>query len=501
MEHLRFDSTRIEQLVGGKALNLAGLLLVFLGTGFFFKVAFDHNWIAPAQRIELGLLVGAGLIVYAQLLAKRNARYFSDGITALGASVLFLSLYAGGSIFHLIPSGGVFAGMIVTSAALAALGWRHRSERLGVLAAVAGFLSPLLIGAPQSNDWLLAGYLAVLAASLLLLGDLLESKILAPLALAGTLVYGVQHFYLDASIAPLAKAEIFATLYAVFAVATWIANRLRGRLDIARIAIAVIAFAAFGLAMYGTLGNVDRTLLGAILFALAAAHVGAAVALRTKYQTWMGAAALTAAMPAMFAYGTSALAIGWSAEAVALICAGVFAKDDVLRIGGYAMIGLCILLDLGTDVAVRATMPLWNERFVSLFALVAALVASNAALALKPFRSEADGVISDVLRIVSHIVALWMLTAEAWDFSTTSAVSILWTVFASGLIAAGLRKRDAMLRWEGLALIAAAIAKVLIYDLGSVDIAYRVLSGIGVGAVLIVISYVYQRRTISGTQA
>ena len=46
MERKQFDPARLEQLVGGKALNLAGLLLVFLGTGFFLKVAFDHNWVA-----------------------------------------------------------------------------------------------------------------------------------------------------------------------------------------------------------------------------------------------------------------------------------------------------------------------------------------------------------------------------------------------------------------------------------------------------------------------
>jgi uncharacterized membrane protein len=493
-----------EQLLGGKALHLAGLLLVFLGTGFFLKVAFDHNWIAPPERVVLGLIVGAGVIAYAQFLAKRGARYFSDGITALGAAIEFLSLYAAGPFFHLISPAEVFVGMVVVSGALVALAWRHRSERLGVLGAIAGFLSPLLIGAPQSNEWMLASYLVVFATSLLVLGELLESKILAPLALAGTLFYGIGHFY-GARISPIECVEILGMLYATFAVAGWIVARRHPNIDPVRSAVACVALGTFILALFGLLSDHERSLLATILFALAAAHVGAAALLRSRYQGWLATAALTLAIPVEF-HG-AALATGWAVEAVALVGIGLLLKDEVLRVGGLALLGVGLLRDVLFDATFVANAPLWNERFVSLSVLVAATLGANASLALKPLRTEADAMLSAFLRVASHAIALWMLTAETWDYASSAAlhafgtqganvaVSILWTLFATILIGAGLRKREAMLRWEGLCLIVAATAKVLIFDLSSLDLIYRVLSGLVVGIVLIGVSYAYQRRT------
>lgn len=491
MAQQRFDSARLEQLVGGKALNLAGLLLVFLGTGFFLKVAFDHDWIAPPERVALGLIAGAALIVYAQFRARRDARYFGEGLTALGAAIEFLSLYAAGpSYFDLVPAGGAFAGMIVTSTALAVLGWYHRSERLGVLAAVAGFLAPAIIGAPQTGEWMLASYLVVLAAALLVLGELLDSAFLAPLALLGTLCYAVGHFY-GAPLAPLERVEIFGAFYLTFAASVWVVGKLRSGLDPVRIAIATIALGAFAVALYGQLYPVDRTLVGEIMFALAAVHAVAAGLTRARYQGWLAALMLTLAIPT--AYGGAALAAGWSLEALALVCAGVAFKDDVLRIGGLLLTGLTFLDVLAANLGYQAHLPFWNQRFVSLAALVAAIAGSDLALSLKPFRNADDAVLSRVLRVGGHAIALWMFGAEAADLAG-GYVSIVWTVFAAGLLWMGVRKRDAFTRWEGLVLMIAAVAKVLTVDLSSLAIEYRVLCGVVVGIILIVVSYGYQRR-------
>jgi uncharacterized membrane protein len=54
-------------------------------------------------------------------------------------------------------------------------------------------------------------------------------------------------------------------------------------------------------------------------------------------------------------------------------------------------------------------------------------------------------------------------------------------------------RRSAFVRWQALVLIAATILKVFVYDVSELDRAYRILSFIVLGALLLAISFVYQR--------
>jgi len=77
----------------------------------------------------------------------------------------------------------------------------------------------------------------------------------------------------------------------------------------------------------------------------------------------------------------------------------------------------------------------------------------------------------------------------AWDFS----YSAIWLVYGAGTMAFGFWKRDAFVRWQALALMAFTIGKVFTYDTWSLEKIYRILSFIGLGVVLMGISYIYHR--------
>jgi uncharacterized membrane protein len=49
-------------------------------------------------------------------------------------------------------------------------------------------------------------------------------------------------------------------------------------------------------------------------------------------------------------------------------------------------------------------------------------------------------------------------------------------------------------RWQALILIAITIVKVFVYDVSELDRAYRILSFIVLGVLLLAISFVYQRN-------
>jgi uncharacterized membrane protein len=73
------------------------------------------------------------------------------------------------------------------------------------------------------------------------------------------------------------------------------------------------------------------------------------------------------------------------------------------------------------------------------------------------------------------------------------ALSVLWSVVGGVAFAAGLRLRRPTTRVFGLAVLGLATAKVFLFDLASLDVAYRVLSLVALGVLLLGSALVYAR--------
>ncbi len=73
------------------------------------------------------------------------------------------------------------------------------------------------------------------------------------------------------------------------------------------------------------------------------------------------------------------------------------------------------------------------------------------------------------------------------------AVSVLWAVLGVVAFVTGLHIRMDDLRHGGLALLALATAKVFLFDLSALDVAYRVISLIALGLLLLVSAWLWQR--------
>jgi uncharacterized membrane protein len=71
--------------------------------------------------------------------------------------------------------------------------------------------------------------------------------------------------------------------------------------------------------------------------------------------------------------------------------------------------------------------------------------------------------------------------------------SAIWLIYGAVLMAIGFRTRSAFIRWQALILIAFTTAKVFLYDVSQLGGSYRIVSFIALGAVLLGISFIYQR--------
>ena len=73
----------LETTIAARWFNRIGILALLVGVSFFLKYAFDNNWIGPAGRIAIGILLGAAMLPWSQWLLGRGYSYFSEGIAAV----------------------------------------------------------------------------------------------------------------------------------------------------------------------------------------------------------------------------------------------------------------------------------------------------------------------------------------------------------------------------------------------------------------------------------
>jgi uncharacterized membrane protein len=82
---------------------------------------------------------------------------------------------------------------------------------------------------------------------------------------------------------------------------------------------------------------------------------------------------------------------------------------------------------------------------------------------------------------------------EANRIVTEFSYSAWFMLFGAILLAIGFARRSAFLRWQGLVLLAVSVGKVFLVDMSALSQGYRILSFLGLGALLLAVSFVYQR--------
>lgn len=120
------------------------------------------------------------------------------------------------------------------------------------------------------------------------------------------------------------------------------------------------------------------------------------------------------------------------------------------------------------------------------------------------FASRRVGIRS-MVQLLCGIALFWMLivttlevvrVAPAWTADRTcitAAVSIWWAVFAAGLVGAGFALRVPPVRHAGLALMAFVAAKVVLFDLADVALAWRIISFVALGVLMLAVAGAYAR--------
>ncbi|HYA97517.1 MAG TPA: DUF2339 domain-containing protein [Methylomirabilota bacterium] len=504
----------LETRIAGRWLNRIGIVALLFAVTYFLKYAFDNNWIGPTGRVGIGILLGSAMIPWSQWLLGRGYTYFSEGITGLGEAVLYTSVWAGWGYYNLYSQTTAFAAMIVVTAAIAAVALGRNSQRIAILSLLGGFLTPILVSTGKDQEVVLFTYVLILGGGMLVIAWRRDWRWLAPIGYLLTQAYfwaWYQTFY--ASLA-LIRTIFFAALFFALYLTLPAMRVVRfGKIDGFDVGIVLMNGGLFLLALRIMLWSEHRWALTIAALLLSAVHLALARLLpKTAEKETPVARILLAGLALTFA--TLAIPIrlegkwitlAWAVEGAVLIWSGFRVATPLLRHAGYLLLSAAALR--------LVFLPIPAKQFIvnARFAAFAVLVACFAAALLAARRSwdnltDNEKLAYGVFAVAVHAYAIAALSLELWDYFGRSALSmdralaqqlalsILWVAYATGLILFGVKRDSALLRWQALALFGIVVLKVFFFDLSFLERFYRILSFLFLGLVLLVVSFLYQRK-------
>lgn len=191
--------------------------------------------------------------------------------------------------------------------------------------------------------------------------------------------------------------------------------------------------------------------------------------------------------------------------------------SDIVSKGVYLLIGIIALVEL-RDLYIDASLSSekvifdvsnWylNIRFLLYFALLLSSIAQLWTLSEGTFKVSQK---TKVYSLIFNVLILIILTYELNNFIIMSNYSsqeiinenrnfaqrtytILWGLYALGMISYGIWKTRKLLRFTGIGILAISLLKLFLFDLSYASTLQKIIVFISIALILLLISYLYQR--------
>jgi uncharacterized membrane protein len=538
-KHLPKEAGSLENRIGSQVFSRVGIVALLVAVTLFLKWAIDNHWIGQTGRVVAGLIAGAAVVVWSERFRRRRFLAFSYSLKAVGSGALYLSLWAAFQLYHLLPVSAALGAMILVTAWNAYMAWSQNSEILAAYALAGSFATPLLLSTGGNHEIFLFTYVLVIdvaAVALVLLKGWPRLLLgVFPATVAYFIGWYAEFFGAFNVGNPVGITTVFIVLFfAVFVVPSIRSRRgehgdSRGDSRIKEILLPLADAAFVALALYSVLEDSHQhDLLPWVAVVLGAIYLGLMRLPQTRVTSAvhlsLAVVFLTIAIP-LKASGHW-ITVGWLAEGAALLWvsarlsgtsqgllqepAPAEVHRTLRRLAIVAlMLGFCGLLVQPFWLDSQIESAFLNSRFATaLFGILA--LAVSAGIALHASQPEDEGTPSWMsiaggsiiaLNLVAIISCVRELDTE-WhplygnpeaDLKKSLAVSAFLMLYGAALLTIGFWKRSAFIRWQALILLVFTIGKTFLYDTRNLSQGYRVLSFLGLGALLMTVSFAYQK--------
>jgi uncharacterized membrane protein len=213
------------------------------------------------------------------------------------------------------------------------------------------------------------------------------------------------------------------------------------------------------------------------------------------------------------------ITIGWALEAAAVWWLyGMLPHWGLRRFGAllFTMVGVRLLLNFEVFHYQERGLPILNWLLYTygvpaLCCFVGAHLLRRGA-ARVPAQEGESNVFASAASFLGLVLVFALINLEIFDFFSTGryvefsferrferdlTLSAAWALYAIGLLVLGMWRGVKALRFVSLGILILTVGKVFLYDLSALEGLYRILSFLGLGISLILVSLLYQRFVFS----
>jgi uncharacterized membrane protein len=491
----------------GKVLAVAGVAVTLIGVVLLLVLAAQAGILRPEFRVAGGAVLAGGLVAAAWWLnARPGGRVGAIALAATGLAAAYMDVIATTTIYHWVPAAvGLVIAAVVGGGGMT-LARRWDSQHLGLLVLV-----PLIVLAPVVTDGitlLLVGFMLALSAAALpvQLGKdwiwIHAARTAATtfpvlVALAGVYFGSGRDLWLAGACGIAAVLGIVGALILL--------PRTRNRAAMALLTAAAVAPVwCVSLAVDRGVAALVAAALAAVLLAIVAIGLPGVTGVVRKIWSTLSAVSTLIAVTVAFD--------GYIAGPVLLAMAAVIAiagrRDVIARWAaiGFGVVGGAIFLSYSPPSSLIEATETTTAAGVS--TLIASLLVVACAVTIAWSWKDnlgRDGAViwAGSAAVIGYAVTAFTVTAgvliggeNGGFFAGHMAATICWIAMAAALFifAARLAKAERSLPiGAGLALVGAAMAKLFLFDLGTLDGIFRVAVFIVVGLVLLGMGAGYAR--------
>jgi uncharacterized membrane protein len=509
----------LEAVFGGQVLAWIGGIAILFGAVLFLGMAISRGWLDEETRTIIAAAIALAALVGGVWLHERRGRTeAAQALVASAISGLFGTIVVATQAYSLIaPELGLVLGAAVAAVGFA-IAVRWRSPIVAAVGSGGALLAPALVGVDPSGLSIAFVALALAATVGILVWQRWDWLALGAFVVSvPQLVAWVANDGRDHLVLGIAVLAGFWLFYAGAALGYELRKRAGEELPVASWILlfgSCVAFVGPGYLILQEAGH--HTAAVVLLFAFAAVQVGLGIlAMRLRIHHELGALLIGLGI-AIGAFGLGAafhgpaLVIAWAVAAATLAALGsrldatpspsLSSAERML----IAAVGFLILA-VGHTVLFEAQPKAIFEGVPDLAEAVIAIAACAAgALAVAGFARRASTEAAELAAFAGATLLVYLGSIVIVDTVGVDAggatrqagqtwLSAFWTATGLGAVIVGLVRRRADVRLFGLGLLAVAIGKVWIYDLAELEALARVLSFLGLGALLLVGSFAYAR--------
>jgi uncharacterized membrane protein len=474
-QQLDESAAQLETKLGTYWLSRIGIVSLITGTALLILTYFGQ--LGPVLRVALGYLIAAALLWTGRWFARRHA-LFGNVIFGGGLAIAYFVTYA----LHFVrpmqiissePVGVALVGAAIAAIVLAA--HRMKSETVAGIALFLGLHTGLLTHVTA---------LTLVCTTMLAIGAVFflaaNRWVIVPISCVVAVYSTHASWALGASSAVATPALSVAFLcvdFLLFSSASLIHPDIRLR-SLAALALlnwlGMLSLAAYALR------DLPHDWLFGFLCAFAVAHVALAALARVRNTSrvfvalHLALAIITLALALPVQLDGWPLVAGW--VALALAAAATARRADAPAFGWVA---LAILVLVPGDPGLREL-----GATVQLVSALAFFVAER----LQPPSDRAPA--PRTLFIAGSVVGLLRFT-----FAVVPAgfATLGWVAVAFALFATGFALHSSRYRWAGFGVLALAALHVAVVDLAQLSANQRILTFVGAGILLLVVSFIYTR--------